>query len=62
MSKQDVWLGPGPIATMLGLDPKTVARLADADAFGADSVRRTPKGHRRIRLEAVEAYRARVAP
>lgn len=53
-----MWLGPGPVAEVLGLHPKTVARLIDEEAFGKGESRRTPKGHRRVRLSAVQAYLA----
>ena len=58
MMEHDIWLGPGAIASLLGVDPKTVARIADVEGFGPDNVRYTPKGHRRIRLSAAQAYLA----
>jgi hypothetical protein len=60
MTEHDIWLGPGAIASLLGVDPKTVARIADLPegGFGRDNVRHTPKGHRRIRLSAAQAYLA----
>lgn len=56
MTEHDMWIGPGPIADALGVDPKTATRLIDAKAFGVGNDRKTPKGHRRVRFTAVQAY------
>lgn len=45
-------LMPGEVARLFGVDPKTVARWADAGVFEA---RRTAGGHRRYRAREVYA-------
>lgn len=51
-SGSDELLTPGEVARMFGVDPKTVSRWSDAGRLDA---LRTLGGHRRYRVDEVEA-------
>lgn len=53
MRRKDALLTPGEVASLFGVDPKTVTRWAKAGKLHAI---RTLGGHRRFRESEVRAY------
>lgn len=47
------WYKPGEAATLLGVTPKTVARIAEAGTIRAITL---PSGHRRYAAADVDAF------
>jgi hypothetical protein len=53
MTEHDILVGPGVVASVLRVHPKTAKRRMERGDFG--EVHFTPGGHRRVRLAAVQA-------